>query len=119
MSADRSKRIAELNDQFRTALGIPGNRGVPGQQVLTRGIASLNADTLSRVLFSVVSFKDFTEDNDPHGEHDFGAFDDADAGKVFWKIDYYADDRMEYGSEAPEDPKRSYRVLTIMVADEW
>ena len=41
------------------------------------------------VLSSVQSFDDFSSDNDPYGEHDFGAIDLPDAEKIFWKIDYY------------------------------
>jgi len=38
----------------------------------------------------VIAFDSFTADNDPHGEHDFGAFE-HDGQKIFWKIDCYAD----------------------------
>ncbi len=52
----------------------------------------------------VATFSDFTEENDPHGEHDFGSFEVA-GRKFFWKIDYY-DAAMEFGSEdPPTDPK--------------
>lgn len=117
MSVDNTKRIAELNDQLRTALGILS--GVPGTMVMTRAVAALPDQAKFEVLQQVRDFSLFTEDNDPHGEHDFGAFDHPLAGKIFWKIDYYADDRCETGSEAPEDPARSYRVLTIMLASEY
>ena len=60
---------------------------------------------------------DFTEDNDPHGEHDFGSFELA-GRKFFWKIDYY-DANMEFGSEDPADPAKTTRVLTIMLAEEY
>ncbi len=62
-------------------------------------------------------FDSFTEDNDPHGEHDFGAFEHA-GQRIFWKIDYYAPD-MEHGSENPADPQQTVRVLTIMLAREY
>ncbi len=62
-------------------------------------------------------FDSFTEDNDPHGKHDFGAFE-HEGKRVFWKIDYYAPD-MEHGSENPADPKQTVRVLTIMLASEY
>ncbi|SPF51049.1 conserved hypothetical protein [Candidatus Sulfopaludibacter sp. SbA4] len=42
-----------------------------------------------------------------------------DGERVFWKIDYFADEAMEYGSEHPDDPTWSYRVLTIMLAAEY
>jgi Protein of unknown function (DUF3768) len=61
-------------------------------------------------------FDSFTEDNDPHGEHDFGAFE-HEGQRIFWKIDYYAPD-MEHGSENPADPKQTVRVLTIILASE-
>jgi hypothetical protein len=51
------------------------------------------------------------EDNDPHGEHDFGAFDIEGAGTIFWKIDYYADKSCATGSENPADPAQSFRIL--------
>ena len=64
----------------------------------------------------------FTEDNDQHGEHDFGAFE-HEGERIFWKIAYY--DRAtfgtgrDYASENPADPKQTVRVLTIMLASEY
>ena len=69
------------------------------------------------ILGKVASFDDFSEDNDPHGEHDFGAFDHA-GSRIFWKIDYY-DPSMESGSEDPSDPAKTTRVLTLMLASEY
>ena len=59
----------------------------------------------------------FSEDNDPHGEHDFGSFE-VDGENYFFKLDYYSPD-MEGGSEDPADPEKTTRVLTIMRADEY
>lgn len=112
---DKRELIAALNDQFRCNL-IPG---IPGMKVSTHGIAELDENSRYEIWMSVMSFEDFTEDNDPYGEHDFGAIDHAKAGKVFWKIDCFADERCELGSEYPDNPSRSYRVLTIMLADEY
>jgi hypothetical protein len=53
----------------------------------------------------------------PYAEHDFGSFELADY-KFFWKIDYY-DLRCESGSVDPSDPKRTTRVLTVMLASEY
>jgi hypothetical protein len=68
-------------------------------------------------LQQVAAFDKFTGDNDPHGEHDFGAFDLC-GRKFFWKLDYF-DERMELGSEDPSDPKKTTRVLTLMLASEY
>lgn len=121
MNADASKaeRIATVNDAFRYEVLTFGRAKAPGICVFTRGIACLDPTTIGQIVIRTRIFKTFTEDNDPHGEHDFGAFDQPNVGKIFWKIDYYADQQCRNGSEAPEDPKRSYRVLTIMLAEEY
>jgi len=112
MTEDTTKtaRIRELNDLFRTSF-------IGGKVLQTQGIQSLPEEDQSSIREQVERFNDFTEDNDPHGEHDFGAFDHS-GQKIFWKIDYY-DAAMEYGSEDPADPKQTTRVLTIMLASEY
>lgn len=65
----------------------------------------------------VRDFNNFTEDNDPHGEHDFGSLE-HNGHSVFWKIDYYDQD-VKYGSDNPADIERTVRVLTIMLAEEY
>ena len=55
-------------------------------------------------ILAVQSFSNFTKDNDPHGEHDFGSFE-VEGETYFFKIDYYALD-MEGGSEDPADPEQ-------------
>ena len=61
----------------------------------------------------------FTEDNDPYGERDFGAITRDSGGKVFWKVDCYADASCSAGAEDPVDPDKSYRLLTVMLAEEY
>jgi hypothetical protein len=62
-------------------------------------------------------FNNFTPDNDPYKEHDFGRFEAG--GRTFiWKIDYY-DKSMTLGAEDPADPERTTRVLTIMLAEDY
>lgn len=106
----RRDRIRALNDDFRSTF-------VGGRVVVTAGVRNLPLDVNARVLQAVQSFSEFTEGNDPYGEHDFGAFELA-SEKFFWKIDYY-DRECEYGSEDPVDPEKTTRVLTIMRADEY
>ena len=65
----------------------------------------------------VRAFDAFTDDNDPHGEHDFGSVDEGGV-RCFWKIDCY-DRATEFGSPDPTDSAVTTRVLTIMRADEY
>jgi Protein of unknown function (DUF3768) len=85
---DRAIRIAEMNDRFRMNFYVPyfGPREVPGHILCSRSIAPLPPETQICIWAEVANFDAFTEDNDPHGEHDFGAFDMA-GEKIFWKID--------------------------------
>jgi hypothetical protein len=103
-------RIRVLNDNFRSTF-------VGGQVVMTAGVNGMPIDTKARMLLAVQSFSDFTKDNDPHREHDFGSFE-IEGETYFFKIDYYAFD-MNCGSEDPADPEKTTRVLTIMRADEY
>ena len=84
---------------------------------MTAGIAALPPEDQAAILAKVIAFDAFSEDNDPHGEHDFGAFDHAEH-RIFWKIDLY-DREMELMSPDPSDPAVTTRVLTIMLADEY
>lgn len=103
----KSEVIAALNNQLRrTFLG--------GRVFITPGVAALPDDQRTAVLQAVKDFTDFSPDNDPRGERDFGAFDAA-GERFFFKIDYY-DSSMEYGSRDPADPAKTVRVLTIMLA---
>ena len=111
MTTDDTTKIRDLNDQFRRTLDGGGNR------FMTRGIVALPFTDQAAILGKVMSFAAFTPDNDPHQEHDFGAFDHA-GSRIFWKIDYY-DAACKYGSEDPADPTKTTRVLTIMLAEEY
>lgn len=71
----------------------------------------------AEALVQVANFKAFTKDNDPYGEHDFGAFELV-SRKFFWKIDYY-DKQCQQGSEDPTDPEKTSRVLTLMLAEDY
>lgn len=107
---DKAPEIRRLNDAFRSSF-------IGGHVVLTSGVAAL-ADAERRALLrSVRSFEAFNSDNDPNGEHDFGAVD-MEGDKFFWKIDYYSPD-MESGSPDPANPEATRRALTIMRSDEY
>lgn len=106
----KTETIRKLNDDFRQSL-------TGGTLLITPGVQALPSVTRSAALILLVSYKVFTPDNDPHGEHDFGAFE-VSGEKLFWKIDYYAPD-MLHGSEDPADPAKTKRVLTLMLASEY
>lgn len=104
-------RIAALNDAFRQGL-VTG-----GRVHITAGVKANGPDYLCKALVKVMAFNEFTSDNDPYGEHDFGTFM-LDGDTLFWKIDYY-DLTGQFGSENPSDASMTLRVLTIMLADEY
>jgi hypothetical protein len=107
MSADR---IRALNDAFRSSFS-------GGHVFLSAGVVALPDCVKSNALLQVAAFDAFTDDNDPHGEHDFGSF--VLVGRTFfWKIDYY-DKTLCSGSEDPADPERTVRVLTLMLAEDY
>ena len=114
-----TKKIAELNDHVRQRIASPWRipSGVPAKIFKTSGIAALPIEDQLVILATIRDFDTFTEDNDPHGEHDFGSLD-HNGQQIFWKFDYYAPDMM-HGSENPADPSQTVRVLTIMLAHEY
>ena len=66
----QTARVRVLNDNFRvTFLG--------GKVVITQGVNELPLDVKATVLLLVQRFDNFTRDNDPYGEHDFGCFEFA------------------------------------------
>jgi hypothetical protein len=111
MSAkNRTHRIRALNDALRITLE-------GGQCVFTSGISALGVAFSTAALAAVRVFAEFTPENDPYGEHDFGSFYIGEK-RVFWKIDYY-DLSLCYGSKDPADAAQTKRVLTIMLAEEY
>ncbi len=116
MTDDPKTKIREQNDAFRKR-----EPGIPGQILFTQGIQALVANSPNGspegLMAAIADFDDFTTDNDPQGEHDFGSLT-YDGERLFWKIDLYDEDYL-YGSEAPDDIARTRRVLTIMLPSEY
>ncbi|MGE4130136.1 MAG: DUF3768 domain-containing protein [Bdellovibrionales bacterium] len=98
----KNTSIAQKNDLLRKSFS--GCR-----VMLTAGVADSEKQT--QILDAVKSFHQFTEDNDPYGEHDF-AFLEVNGEKFFFKFDYY-DSNYEFFQEDGN------RVLTIGRADEY
>jgi Protein of unknown function (DUF3768) len=124
---EQTARIARLNDLARRAMGVACTA------VATIGFRSLSASDQSRVRELIETFDAFDENNDPHGERDFGTIyqlgdgrwtterprlRDDERERVFWKFDYYDRD-LRFGSEDAANPAVTRRVLTIMLADEY
>ena len=107
---EEARLIQALNDSFRSTL-------VDGKVMLTSGVMIMGEGAVNDILALVRSYDDFTPDNDPYGEHDFGKVL-YEGETLFWKIDYYDAD-LKYGSNNPADPSQTIRVLTMMLAEEY
>src|SRR5215203_2131535 len=77
----------------------------------------LEADAILKIDQAIAAFDAFTSDNDPYGEHDFGAVT-VDGQVIFFKIDYYDADLLHLSPD-PANPALTCRVMTIMLADEY
>ncbi len=84
--------------------------------MLTAGVQAQSPDTVAAVLAQVRGFTAFDDGNDPHGEHDFGEVEVADA-RFVWKLDYF-DNSLRLHSPDAADPVVTARVLTVMTAGE-
>lgn len=105
----RVQRIAALNDRLRTT-------GQGGRMFVTQAVATLPSHVSDQLLTRLRSFAEFTPNNDPHGEHDFGIIT-IEGADFAWKIDYY-DVNLEFGSPDPADETVTCRVLTLMKAED-
>ena len=104
MEPEQSIKVAALNDAFRRAgLGVTITAGV---QVLP---------DLYGLMEEVRRFDNWTAENDPYEEHDFGQIMWGST-KVLWKIDYYDPRLCRW--EDPVSP-RCTRILTVMLASEY
>lgn len=88
-----------------------------GSILITAGIAALGIDAVEDVLAAVAAFDAFNEDNDPYGMHDCGLFTLAGV-RILWLIDCY-DHHRTGRSPNSADPRVTWRVLTVMRADEY
>lgn len=110
MIKPNSSKIAALNDHARQTFS--------GCRVfITQGISDLEQEVIRQIMHTVQAFDQFTADNDPYQEHDFGRVT-VSGHTVFWKFDYYDLDLQMHSPDAA-DPTVTARVLTIMLADEY
>ena len=111
--------IAQQNDAFRTSVtasvkapGVP-----PGKLVMTAGIAAQSDEFRAALIEALVAFDAFDADSDPYGLHEMGVLE-IEGERVWFKFDLY-DESFEYGAETPTDPKRTRRVLTLLLPSEY
>lgn len=109
-SEQHTRRVRELNDKLRV-------RGRGGRICISRAVVDLGPEAFTELRAAVAEFADFSRDNDPYGEHDFGSVE-CQGERFFWKIDCY-DSSNTYGSPDPADPSVTSRILTIMLACEY
>ncbi|AUR22549.1 DUF3768 domain-containing protein [Phaeobacter inhibens] len=117
--AERAKMIAEQNDRFRMTWGADFT--IAGQIVMTQAVAALSPAWIARMMQAIQHFDEFTEDNDPYGDHCFGAVEITigDETKTIWfKIDLY-DWNLEYGAEDPTDLEKTKRVMTVLFPSDY
>ena len=101
-------KIAALNDQARLTF-------MECRVIITEGVQAL--EDVDAILRQVQLFDAFTPNNDPYGEHDFGAIR-YQGQTIFWKIDYYDLDLYMHSPD-PSNETVTARVLTIMLAEEY
>jgi hypothetical protein len=102
--------IRALNDRARQSFTCC-------RVAVTRGIAALGHDAVYAVFDLIKAYDDFTPDNDPYGEHDFGSFYWGEH-QIFWKFDYFDLDYTMHSPD-PADETVTARVLTVMLAKEY
>ena len=110
----KSTEIAAANDTFRKS--ILREKRPDGKAVMTPGIQALGNLTHAYIFQRIINHSRFPKGDDPYGEHDFGVIEAIDLPKIYWKIDYYENSDIEYGTD---DKINCYRVLVIMLADEY
>lgn len=122
---NQTDRIHRLNDMTRIQPQI-----VNATWVMTIGVQHLLAsrddspagvtiarDRVTALRHAVATYSDWTEDNDPYGEHDFGVFM-LFGKRLFFKIDYFHPTR-DTLAPVPGNVELCRRVLTIMLAEEY
>ena len=117
--------IADQNGRFRRqvcsiapGLGPARGGGLPGQVVFTRAVAARGPLFPLLCLLALAGHDAFDPEDDPDRLRDFGAVT-VQGVCVWFKIDTYADETMEWGAERPDDPARTYRVMTVMLPSDW
>ena len=114
----RTARIAAQNDAFRRAIGPDAAPcGLRGRVALTRTLLARDDGFVRAVLRAVAADETFTENNDPDGDHGFGAVG-VEGVTVWWKLDLH-DRVLRLAGERPDDPEATAHALTILLPEDW
>ena len=119
----RPSELAQQNDLFRqrfASVCLWRGELLLGRVVATAGVAALRLDRVEEAIAKIQAFSAFDEE-DPHEEHDFGAVEVGPTERptrVVWKLDLY-DETFSCASPNPTDPRRTRRVLTLMLASDY
>ncbi|UWR62781.1 DUF3768 domain-containing protein [Phaeobacter inhibens] len=105
------KLLAQQNDAFRAVFPAPQNAG---RWFHTQSVAAMGPTFVLKAYAAIGSYDDFNTDIDPYGDHAMGKFT-IDGETVWFKIDCYDVD-YRYGSDQPDNPEMTRRVLTVMLS---
>ena len=108
---DKAERIAVLNDRLRQTFW-------GGKVMMTQGVSALPEDLQLSLFLMVAEYDDFTPDNDPYGERNFGCITIA-GEKFFWKISLHEERPVKLFDDGTYAEAVYTRVLTIMLAEEY
>lgn len=115
--------IAVQSDLFRrsqidgNARKLVGEKGIRGRVMYTPGVAGKGDNFVLAAIIAIAEYKEFSEESDPYGEHDFGSVK-VFGEQVFWKIDLYDND-LNYHSDRPYSPEHTCRIMTVMLPCEY
>ena len=112
VNGSKVARIRALNDQLRQNFSGPN-----GKVMLTSSVTELPEPVRFKLVHDIQNFNDWSNDNDPHGEHDM-CFVEVEGERYWAKIDYYDRD-VRYGADDPSDAAQTTRIMTIGHASEY
>ena len=100
--------LSILNDKARQNLN---------NYSLSQAVQGLNEESLQQLLEQVKTFNEFSEDNDPWDEHDYGRIE-FEGNTYLWKIDYYNKNMTGHSPNSADDSV-TRRIICVMRSDEY
>lgn len=115
--------LARQNDAIRQALQPIRFNGqlLDAKVALSFELSQLDHEDLLPVLKALREFDAYESGNDPYGEHDFTVFSHPVRGvekRFMFKIEYFSDASMNFGSEDPVDPSKTFRLAMLSLVSE-